>query len=347
MKPFSKLIISGLAAFLLLSANSQAQTYSDSTFVDADMISFTPVFDRVGPELEQFLEQNSIRMEQKTKDFYEIKCTVSLTTGQFSELKKKLKEWKCQTLYLKETTRYVSKETAPKRTSIRKLENKIAEHKQILDTARNKDTRISLLRDIDNDYEDKQEYEAKIKELESKIGSVTLEVTLKREMTTPNSRRRIRYVNMPGFEYSILRPENHKDGITAESYSGYNLKYVFTQGKSHITIGVFKAMDVERDDTLTYSDIFNLSFGQDFYSRHLGRGSRKFLNLYSGYNIGFLSYNAESRNLRNFYVSPTVGIELFKNSFMLLDTKATYLLPFSHNYDLRGFQFAASLNFVF
>lgn len=341
------LMFFSLAAMWFSAANAKAQTFADSTFVDASLISFTPNFDKVAPVFEQFLEQNSIRLEKKTKDFYEINCTLLLTSGQFSEFKKKLLEWKCETLYQTETTRDVSKENAPKKLKVHKLDNSIAERKKVLDTIRNVDARNGILRDNEDDYADRQKYENEIRELESKIGTVTLDVTLKREMTTPNSRRRIRYVNMPGFEYSIFRPENQKDGVTADCYTGYNLKYVFTQGKSHVTIGVFKAMDVDKSDTLTYSDIFNLSFGQDFYSRHLGRGSRKFLNLYSGYNIGFHSYNAESRSLRNFYLSPTVGVELFKNSFMLLDTKATYVLPFSHNYDLRGFQFAASLNFVF
>lgn len=85
-----------------------------------------------------------------------------------------------------------------------------------------------------------------------------------------------------------------------------------------------------------YDDIFNFSYGQDFYSKHLGYGIRKFMNLYSGYNIGFLAYNAESRSLKNFYVSPTIGIELFKNNYILIDTKVSYMLPISKNYNLRG-----------
>ncbi|MBQ6668413.1 MAG: hypothetical protein IJM65_09905 [Bacteroidales bacterium] len=50
---------------------------------------------------------------------------------------------------------------------------------------------------------------------------------------------------------------------------------------------------------------------------------------------------------RIFYVSPAIGIELFKNNFMLFDTKVNYILPFVKNLNMRGLQFAASLNFVF
>lgn len=337
----------GLAALALSTNHANAQTRLDSTFVDASLEAFTPYFDKVAPLLEQYFEENSVRMEQKTKDFYEIKCSLSLTGPQFSELKKKLAEWNCQTITQKETTKYVDKENSSSKTSIRKINARMAERRAALDTVRSDETRRFLLRKNDEDLDDRQEYEAKIKELESKIGTVMLDITLKREMTTPNSRRRPLFVNMPGFEYSIFRPENQQDGITAECYAGYNLKYVFTRGKSYVTVGVFKSMDEAEADTLTYSDIFNISFGQDFYSRYLGRGSRKFLNLYSGYNVGYLAYSAESRKKKSLYVSPSVGVELFKNSFVLLDTKAAYMLPFRDNYDLRGFQFSASLNFVF
>ena len=42
---------------------------------------------------------------------------------------------------------------------------------------------------------------------------------------------------MPGFEYSVFMPENPKAGISATCYNGYMLKYLFTRGKSYVTVG--------------------------------------------------------------------------------------------------------------
>ncbi|MBR4625616.1 MAG: hypothetical protein IKO56_08805, partial [Alphaproteobacteria bacterium] len=206
-----------------------------------------------------------------------------------------------------------------------------------------------LLQDcFDEDEDNIREYQNEIRELESKNGTVVLDIKLMRELTTPSASMKIRFVNMPGFEFSVFMPENPQEGISAEYYNGYMLKYLFTRGKSYITIGAFKASEIPPNDSLMYSDIFNFSFGQDFYSRHLGRGGRKFLNLYSGYNIGLLTYKGKTSSHRNIYISPAIGIELFKNNFMLFDTKMTYILPFSeNNLNLRGLQFAAALNFVF
>lgn len=69
-----------------------------------------------------------------------------------------------------------------------------------------------------------------------------------------------------------------------------------------------------------------------------------FLNVYSGYNIGFSAYTSEDKTLKTLYISPSVGCEIFKNNFVLWDFKVNYVLPFSHNYELRGLQFATSLN---
>ncbi|MBO7142038.1 MAG: hypothetical protein J6V76_02895 [Bacteroidales bacterium] len=301
----------------MLASSAVAQNRADSTFIDAEVETYTPNFDKVSPQFEHFLEQNSVRIEEKTKDYYVITYSLVMWKSQFADLKNRLDEWKCQTIKLKETTRYIPREKM-------------------------------LLQDcFDEDEDNICEYQNEIRELDSKNGTVVLDIKLMRELTTPNASMKIRFVNMPGFEFSVFMPENPKEGISADMYYGYMLKYLFTKGKSYITVGAFKADKVPQNDTLMYSDIFNFSFGQDFYSRHLGRGGRKFLNLYSGYNIGYLVYSGKNSSLKNFYVSPAIGIELFKNNFMLIDTKMTYMLPFTDNLYLRGFQFAAAVNFVF
>ena len=270
-----------------------------------------------------------------------------MSKAQFAELKNKLNEWNCQTITLSETTRYIPQEKNAKNTKINDLQTKINDRNESL-LSTESESRRELLQDrIAEDKAKIRECENEIRELDSKNGTVVLGITLMREPTTPSETQKIKFVNMPGFEYSIFMPENPKAGISAEYYNGYMLKYLFTKGKSYVTVGAFKAVDVPQNDTLMYSDIFNFSFGQDFYSRHLGRGGRKFLNLYSGYNVGYLAYTGEKSSLKNVYVSPAIGIEIFKNNFMLFDTKMTYILPFSENLNLRGLQFAAALNFVF
>lgn len=182
--------------------------------------------------------------------------------------------------------------------------------------------------------------------LKSKDDSYIVSLVLNDEVTSPESTR-VSFVNMPGFEYSYLDIESPKAGISAENYQGYFLKYLFTRGKSFGTIGVYKNSSIGKSDTSAYSEMFVFGFGQDFYSRHLGRGSRKFLNLYSGYIVGDLIATGETSKTNILFIAPTVGLELYKNKFILVDSKVTYFVPFKDNRNLRGFSYNVSLNFVF
>ena len=342
-----KTLVICLVALVMLASGAAAQNRADSTYIDASVETFTPNFEKVSSKFEQFLEQNSVRIDKKNKDYYEIKYTLVMWKAQFADLKNKLDEWKCQTIKLTETTRYIPQGKDAKNVKIKQLQTKINDCKQSLLSAETETRREHFLDNITDYLDEIREYENDIRELDSKNGTVVLDITLMREPTTPSASMKVRFVNMPGFEYSVFMPENPKEGISADLYNGYMLKYLFTKGKSYVTVGAFKAADVPQNDTLMYSDIFNFSFGQDFYSRHLGRGGRKFLNLYSGYNIGYLAYSGKASSLKNFYISPAIGIELFKNNFMLIDTKMTYMLPFTDNLNLRGLQFAGAVNFVF
>ena len=135
--------------------------------------------------------------------------------------------------------------------------------------------------------------------------------------------------------------------ITSAQYQGYALKYLFTRGKSYFTVGAYKSTDKEKMDSLKFPEIFIIGFGQDFYSRHLGRGSHKFLNLYSGYSLGALLTNKDSDTKFDMYISPSIGLELFKNKYFLIDTKLIYFIPLANNRSLRGWAVNASLNFMF
>lgn len=176
----------------------------------------------------------------------------------------------------------------------------------------------------------------------------TVNITLNDDITTPQNSR-ISFVNMPGVQYNYLMIENPKAGLSYKAYQGVTLKYMFTRGKSYFEFGAYKAIksETEKSDTTAYDELFNFSFGQDFYPKHFGRGSRKFLNLYVGYSGGLMYCSNDNKSRNIYYIAPSIGLELFKSKNILLDTKGSYFLPFKDNRNLRGWNLSASFNFVF
>ncbi len=187
----------------------------------------------------------------------------------------------------------------------------------------------------------------KIAQFESVNNMYTVTIDMNNEQTSP-SNSNINFVHMPGAEYVYMFTENPKAGLTYDSYQGVFLKYLFTRGKSYFSLGALKANNPVKKDSLAYDEIFTFIFGQDWYSRHLGRGSNKFFNLYIGYQAGFsIAYNNQfSKGIP--FVSPSTGLELFKNKYILFDTNVNYYLPISEeNRYLRGWRVGASFNFTF
>jgi hypothetical protein len=208
-------------------------------------------------------------------------------------------------------------------------------------------------------------FQQKIKEMEKQIDEldalkdlIAVEVFIKDEISTPNGNdQNITWVNMPGFSYSYLHIENPKLGLTHEAYAGFNLKYLFTRGKSYVEIGVLKPLNPYNEQQLsdpalqsTKNDFFMVQFGQDFYTRHFGRGRRKYMNLYSGYTAGILIPNRYDDGFQypSAVSSLNIGLELFKSKHVLIDTRAAYFLPLnSENRNTRGILLNAAFNFVF
>ncbi len=157
----------------------------------------------------------------------------------------------------------------------------------------------------------------------------------------------ISWVNMPGVSADLMITENPLNGTSAEQYMGYHIKYLFTRGKSFATIGAFKKFSTEATDSSTFNEMFNLGFGQDFYSRYFGRGKNKFLNLYTGYTVGGIFATSDYRKASFFYLEPHFGLELFKNKYILIDNKVGYFVPTRYNRNLRGIHYNISFNFVF
>ncbi len=158
----------------------------------------------------------------------------------------------------------------------------------------------------------------------------------------------IAWVNMPGATFDMLFVESPEAGVTAKQYVGYSLKYMFTRGKTYLKIGSLKYSPKEDNDPTVFKELFTYSFGQDFYTRHFGRGKNKFLNLYSSYNIGGVYATSDDRQVNMIYGQVFVGCELFKNKYILIDNKGGYFIPFSsYNRKLRGLTYEFSFNFVF
>ena len=149
-------------------------------------------------------------------------------------------------------------------------------------------------------------------------------------------------------EYNYLRVDHPQKGISSGVYQGAGVKYLFTRGKSYITFNVMKNTSPV-SDSLTFKELFTYGFGQDFYPHHFGGGKRKFLNLYTGYSIGGIFATSDAGSKAMPYITPNVGLEIYKNKSILLDAKAGYFIPIDKNtnFHLRGISANVSFNFVF
>lgn len=228
------------------------------------------------------------------------------------------------------------------------LKKKLASYNALIDKTDNKDAGYITLWNEAKVIEEKIFAKEKdLLQLESRGNIFNLTVEIIDEVSRPENNK-VSFINMPGFVYSRLYIENPKTGITERNYQGFHLKYLFTKGKTYATIGVFKSEKKSAKDSTTTTEFFTLGFGQDFYSRHLGRGSRKFFNLYSGYHIGGLIATGKASRSQMFFISPVLGLEIFKNKYVLVDIMTSYFVPLgtSSRY-MRGFTSGASFNIVF
>ena len=213
--------------------------------------------------------------------------------------------------------------------------------------------------DIDADHhyrywEQVRNFEEEIFKIDQDIASSTVVnssimvyLDLVDEITSPTGTK-VSFVNMPGVEYSLLRIENPEKGISGSLYRGVLLKYMFTKGKSYVTLGAYKDISSNAlNDSARIQEMFQFGFGQDFYPKHFGRGSRKFFNLYTGYSVGgfFATSNTRSQTIAN--LNAYFGVEIFKSRHVLIDNRVGYFVPLTYNRNLRGLLYNASFNFVF
>ena len=173
-------------------------------------------------------------------------------------------------------------------------------------------------------------------------------VHVKIDISEEFSRGKIRFINMPGVEYSILFLDNTVAGRT-NIYNGIALKYQFTRGKSYVLFGIRRHGSPSRLVDGEVKDVFDIGFGQDFYSRWMGRGKNTFFNPYVGYSLGgsVLTLMNKEGIKGAFIMMPHIGIELLKLKYCMIDVKGGYYMPISsYSSQLRGFHTSLSFNVV-
>ena len=244
------------------------------------------------------------------------------------------------------TTNNNAREIEKKKLELVYLENNKNAYKEELKTMSQKDERYysywSEIRKIE-----KQIFRLNLNLKDyDKVNKYMAIITLEDDNDDLTSKK-VSFVNMPGATFSMLFVENPKDNLTAKNYQGYSLRYLFTRGKTYASFGVMKEVGKNQSDTSRYKEILMFSFGQDFYTRHFGRGKNKFLNLYSAYNVGGTHLTATSRSKTIAHIQVFLGLELFKNQYILLDNKVGYYIPIGVHRNLRGITYQFAFNFVF
>jgi hypothetical protein len=153
------------------------------------------------------------------------------------------------------------------------------------------------------------------------------------------------FVNMPGIQYSFFIPANSDGEYYPQNMNGYSLKYLLNRRKTFLEMGLFKS--ITSNENSLFDELYKFGWGQDIYSTHLGRGARKSLNLYSGFKAGIFILTGKEDNLISWYVTPSLGLEIYKVKNILIDTKMGYFLPFKENRNMRGLLMETSFNVVF
>jgi len=215
------------------------------------------------------------------------------------------------------------------------------------------------LKNMDKKDDRYYQYWEKVRDIEQKIFEKTATISSYTENleyfvriyvydeTVDLTKDRISWVNMPGISFEMLFIETPLASLSATQYYGYALRYMFTRGKSYVTLGALKDHTGSATDPDQFSEFFIFGIGQDYYTRHFGRGKNRFFNLYTGYDVGGMFATSDTRMSTLPYAKVFLGVELFKNKYMLLDNKVGYMVPFKYNRNLRGVTYSACFNFVF
>ena len=157
------------------------------------------------------------------------------------------------------------------------------------------------------------------------------------------------FINMPGVETKYFHLENSDTPEMENNYFGGSLRYMFTKGRSYILIGIMKPLVEKSSGDEIVNDIVTYSFGKDFYPRYFGQGKNTFFNPFSGFEIGGIVLTSDTAIEHMFMIEPHIGLEIFKNQFVIVDTRIGYNFPLDEKKikSHRGFTHNISVNIVF
>ncbi len=316
------------------------------------IVVYTSNFPKATVQLEQFLKNYGVLVSRsnKSENYFEVNFRLPVPNLNALDSLTAALGYTTQNSF---NMQNLGTEVSDLKLKIKRLElNNVSMETELQDSLLSSGEKSNIRNKIRSNTSAINDYKYRLEELNSKskgAGYCQVNFTLRDEVVTPGNSK-VSFVNMPGFEYNYLFIENPKAGLSAKAYQGYGVKYMFTRGKSFFNLGVYKAVNNNKADSTMIGDLFNIQFGQDFYPRHFGRGKRKFLNLYTGYQAGGFIATRNNDVSNGFIpaVNLAMGVELFKSKHILLDNKASYFLPLNNlNRNMRGISYGLSLNFVF
>lgn len=326
--------------FIILCSGTFAQRRTKNSTVTDIMVNDLAL---TGKKIDAFLSANQIQPGKYNRSKYYIEIQVFVSQALYDKMIAEYQGWG-----------YVSSENTTQSTydfDISNLKQDIAQLKsekvtyQSLARYADSTAKGNYLAYIEKTVElDKAiaANEKKLREYENSdnLNYIQIKVTEERNSTMEYSSS---WVNMPGLEYSHLWIEQPQAGVTPSSMHGVSLKYMFNTGKSYGILGLYKNYGAKTQ----VNEAYVFAFGQDFYSRRMGRGQRKFFNLYTSFNAGVYVLSGESQRSASWFVNPYLGLEIFKNKYLLVDNKVGYFMPYRDNRNMRGLLYNFSFNFVF
>lgn len=333
-----------LVAFLFSTIHLQAQ--KERMLTDIEIGIYCPNFDKSKLAVNSFIQDYNVALDYSSESEGEMKVIFFMPTNLEKEFNAMVEELGFLYRRKTNTTSYTEKIKSVK-SEIGYLENKIKDYEKELSEMDEKDERYYRY------WEEIRKTKKVIFELNNELESYRDESVFKinlqlYEDNVDLTGGGINWVNMPGASFDMLMTETPRTDLSAEMYMGYSLKYMITRGKTHFTMGALKAFPKESDvNEMQFTELFHFGFGQDFYTKHFGRGKRKWFNLYTGYNLGGMFATAEADKDILPYANAYLGVELFKNRYFLIDNKVGYTVPFKYNRNLRGWMYHFSFNFVF
>ncbi len=336
------------AIFIILltaicSLNAYSQIDSLKT-ISLDVVILVTNLEKTQKELDTFFENNNIVPDLLNQFTHLFESSFVLTQNTYYVFVDQIENWGVITSRKVTSTNYTEKLHAVNQ-EIARIEKQIEEYHSFI-----KEVDVKSGNHVK--YWERLEF-AKVALQEQKV--------LQKEYLASNQRFKVKlrigvashvanrpdfsFINMPGIQYSYFIPTNSDAETYPQNMNGYSIKYILNRRKTYLELGLFRTD--RTNDNIKYNELYKFGIGQDFYSVHLGRGTRQFMNLYSGFKIGTFILTGNEDRLISWYGTPSIGVEIYKHKNILIDTKAGYFLPFKENRNMRGFLIETSFNLLF